>query len=163
MARMKSDPSTGRVTISGVREDVLEAFDELADAEGKSRSEKVVELLEREVSEEVPDETGDYLPTDGELRGLYEAALEKATMPEHTLRFDLRGGQLAQNAGMSKSEARAQLFRLEARGYVRHQVGATGGQTREECYNIKPRCARPRAWKYSRIRDTGDEAADDDV
>lgn len=157
---MKSDPSTGRVTISGVRDDVLEAFDDLADAEGKSRSEKLVELMELEVSETVPDESGEYLPTERELRRVYEAALEKATMPDHTLRFDLRGGQLAQSAGISKSEARAQLFRLESRGYVRHQTGSTATKSRNECYHLKPRCANPLRWKYSRIRETGADDAE---
>ena len=153
MARMKSDSSTGRITISGVRDAVLDEFDALADAEDKSRSEKVVELIEREVADGVPDEDGSYLAADDELRTVYEAALETATMPAHTLRFDRWGGTLAQKANMGKKAVRGQLFRLESRGYVRHQFGGTSGDTDDECYRIKPRCANPRVWRYSRVRD----------
>ncbi len=168
---MKSDSSKGRITVSGVRDDVLEEFDALADAEDKSRSEKVVELIEREVADGVPNVDGSYLPTDDELRMVYEAALETATMPAHTLRFDRWGGTLAQKSNMGKKAVRGQLFRLESRGYVRHQFGGTSGDTDDECYRIKPRCANPRVWQYSRIRDddavrrldvTGSEEEPDD-
>jgi DNA-binding transcriptional ArsR family regulator len=150
---MKSDSSKGRVTISGVRDDVLDRFDALADAEDKSRSEKLVELMEGEVAEAIPDGSGNYLPTDAELRRIYEAALEVATMPNHSLRFDLRGGELAQKLGLSKSAVRGHLFRLESRGYIRHKQGRVSGAQNCEFYYVKPECANPKVWKYSRVRD----------
>jgi len=150
---MKSDPSTGRITISGVRDDVLDRFDDLADAEDKTRSEKVVELMEREVGSTVPNDSGEYLPTDGRLRTVYEAVLDNATMPEHTLAFDRYGGQVAESANLSKSATLGELARLEDRGFVRYQKGRDSVQTRRKTYRVKPRCANPRTWKYSRIRD----------
>jgi len=150
---MKSDPSTGRITISGVRDDVLDRFDDLADAEDKTRSEKVVELMEAEVGSTVPDEGGEYLPTDDRLRTVYEAVLDHAKMPDHTLRFDIHGGQVASSAKMSKKALRGQLFHLQSRGFVRFQQGRDTVQTQRETYRVKPRCANPRTWKYSRIRD----------
>lgn len=150
---MKSDSGTSRITISGVRDDVLDELDALADAEGKTRSEKVVELIESEVADTVPDDDGAYLPQEDDLRSVYEAALEVATMPDHTLRFDQWGGTVAQKAELSQDAVRSQLFRLQTRGYVRHQQGRDGVEHKRECYRVKPRCANPKLWKYSRVRD----------
>lgn len=150
---MKSDPGTSRVTISGVRDDVLDELDALADAEGKTRSEKVVELIESEVADAVPDDDGAYLPQEDDLRTVYEAVLEVATMPDHTLRFDQWGGTVAQKAELSQDAVRSQLFRLQSRGYVRHQQGRDGVEHERECYRVKPRSANPKLWKYSKVRD----------
>jgi hypothetical protein len=54
---------------------------------------------------------------------------------------------------MSKNALRGQLFRLQSLGFVRFQQGRDGADTSRETYRVKPRCANPRTWKYSRIRD----------
>lgn len=150
---MKSDSGTGRITISGVPDDLLEELDALADAEDKNRSEKVVELIRGEVGDAVADDSGDYLPTDDTLRAVYEAMLDAARMPDHTIRFDIHGGEVAQNAGLSQTAVRGNLFRLQSRGYVRHQRTKDATAQHGEVYRVKPRCANPKAWRFSKARD----------
>lgn len=147
---MKS-PSTSRVSISGIPDDVLDQFDALADAEGKSRSEKVVELIEEEVGEAIPDGSGEYVPVDDQLQQVYEAAVDAANR-SLVLRFDLVGSEVAQAAGIGQKAVRGHLFRLQNRGYVKYLQSGLGDQ-KKESYRIKPPCANPKMWRYSEVYD----------
>jgi len=147
---MKS-PSTSRVSISGIPDDVLDQFDALADAEDKSRSEKVVELIEEEVGEAIPDGSGEYVPVDEKLQRVYEAAVDAANR-SLVLRFDLVGSEVAQSVGIGQKAVRGHLFRLQNRGYVKHLQSGLGDD-KKESYRIKPPCANPKMWRYSEVYD----------
>jgi hypothetical protein len=92
-------PVTTRASFS-VDEDTLDEFDDLADAEEKSRSEKLRELVERAVSDGADGSPDEYLPGDATAESVYLACLEYAQMPEHLLRFTIHKGEIAQASGV---------------------------------------------------------------
>lgn len=154
---MKS-PSTSRISVSGLRDDVLEALDDLADAEDKNRSEKIVELIEAEVADRLPDDSGEYEPTDNRLAAVYRAAVDAANR-NLILRFDLHGAQIASTTGIGQKAVRGHLFRLQRRGYVKHLYGDGHANQTKESYRVKPLCADPRMWRFSEVYDRDAVAA----
>jgi hypothetical protein len=76
MTRMGKNRETTTTTIRPFEDD-LEKLDEICDAEDKSRSEKIRELISREVDRHDDDAyDADALPSDERLRDAYETLLD---------------------------------------------------------------------------------------
>ncbi|MGB9987301.1 CopG family ribbon-helix-helix protein [Salarchaeum japonicum] len=148
---MNSAP-TSRVSVSGIPDDTLDELDALAEAEDKSRSEKIVELIEAEVGERLPDDNDEYRPSDPSLNTVYSVAVDHAK--QHQLRFDLHKSKMATETGIPATALRGYLVSLQREGYVKHQMGdALGSGSDADFWRIKPLCANPRAWRYSEVYD----------
>lgn len=154
MSRMKTGGSRYSFQCPDV---VMEEFDEIAEAEGKNRSEKLRELVEEAVengpNSSTPDE---YLPSDQKERDVYEAAVEyakKGTMPEgaHMLLLDRHDSQIAQEATVSGGSLASWMHTLEQQGFVRRWHSNPMDRRDRNAWLIKPRCADPEQWRYSRL------------
>lgn len=146
MSRMQSPPTT-RASFS-IDEDTLNRLDDLADVEGyDSRSEKLRELVEEEVGAG-DDGRDEYVPDVEVHAAVYRAALGHAKKPEHVVRIDVFGSQIAQEAGVSTSTVENILYVLQGAGYARRQSGHPGDTLTMESWKIKPLCADPGQWKH---------------
>lgn len=145
-------PATTRASFS-VDEETLDAFDDLADAEDKNRSEMLRELVEQAVGAGASETANQYMPGDETALAVYEACLAHAQMPDHLLRFGMVKGQIAEDSGVAKSKLSGVLFLLERSGYIRRWETHPMDQRDREFYRVKPRCADPGQWKYSRLTD----------
>lgn len=143
-------PQTARTSFS-VPERVLSTFDDLAESEGKSRSEKLREVVKETVDMGEP-ERDDYVPESETMREVYLTLVETARKPQHILRWDVFGGQVAQQTSISKDNLGTILYMLERDGYVRELGKHPGDQTKRQTFYVKPLCADPNQWKYSRER-----------
>lgn len=148
MSRMQSE--TTRVSFS-IDEDDLEDLDALADAQEKSRSQLLREFVENELADYRPNDDDEYRPSDDTLEAVYEAAVEYAN-GNHGLRFDLRKSQMATDTGIPGTALRGHLLTLERHGYVKYQSG-DALDSKKDYWRVKPLCANPRAWRYSKVYD----------
>lgn len=145
MGRMQS-PSTTRTSFS-LPEHLLDDLDAIADAEDKSRSEKLREMVEREVGAG-DQERDEWVPQTDVHADVYLAAVEHSRKPDHVLRLDVFREQVAQEAGVSTSTVEKVLFILQGAGYVRRMVGSPSVDRSLDSWRVKPKCADPKKWKH---------------
>lgn len=148
MGRMQSE--TTRVSFS-INENTLDDLDAIADAQDKSRSQLLRDLVENEVNEHVPDDNDEYRPSDDTLETIYASAVEHANQ-SLGLRFDLRKSQMASDTGIPGTAIRGHLLTLERHGYVKYQSG-DALDSKKDYWRVKPLCANPKAWRYSKVYD----------